>query len=124
MKENILHISLVISIIGLLILTYASTILKPPLSEIGNIKTNFLGKNVHIQGDIIKIHKFKGGSIILKVRDSTGEIDVYLRYSIAKSKEDVLDKNKKIDVIGEVELYEGRLEVVPNNLDCVKVLSD
>ncbi len=122
MTENILYISLTVSIIGLLILTYASTVLEPPLSKTGDIDTNSLGKNIHIRGEIARIHKFKGGSIILTVQDSSGEIDVYLTYNIAMSRADILTEGNRIDVIGEVEIYKGRVEIVPKNPDCIKLM--
>jgi len=122
MTDKILYIALCISIVGLLILTYVSEILEPPISRIGDINTNSLGKNLHVRGNVSRIHEFKGGSIILTIRDNTGEVDVYLDYYIAKSMPEIL-KAKEVDVIGELDEYEGRLEIIPKKSNWIRIIS-
>lgn len=110
-----LHLSLVISISGLLILTFASENLEPPLSEINQINTNSLGKNVHLRGNISGIHEFKGGSMLLVLEDSTGSIDVYLPYNVAMEID--LVNSTELEIIGSVEIYKGKLEIIIENID-------
>jgi DNA/RNA endonuclease YhcR with UshA esterase domain len=122
MAEKTLYLALCISITGLLILTYASSILEPPLSRIGSINSNSIGKNLHVAGDVSGVHKFKGGSILLTLGDATGKIDVYVGYSAATSMPS-LAKAKRLEVIGEVDEYEGRLEIKPEKPGSLKIIS-
>ncbi len=109
-----LHLSLIISISGLLILTFANENLKPPLSEINQINVNSLGKNVHIRGNISKIHEFKGGSMLLVLADPTGRIDVYLPHNVAREID--LVNSTELEIIGSVEIYRGKLEIVVEDI--------
>lgn len=122
MSDKVLYLAFCISIIGLLILTYVSEVLNPPVSGIGDINTNSIGRNLHVTGNVSRIHEFKGGSIILTVKDSTGEIDVYLDYYTAKSMPGILEA-KEVDVIGEVDEYKGRLEIKPKESNWIRVIS-
>lgn len=122
MGNKVLYLAFCISIIGLLILTYVSEVLNPPVSMIGDINTNSLGRNLHVRGNVSRTHEFKGGSIILTVKDSTGEIDVYLDYYTAKSMPGILEA-KEVDVIGEVDEYKGRLEIKPKESNWIRVIS-
>ncbi len=114
-----LHISLVISISGLLILTFANESLQPPISKIDQINTNLLGKNVHLRGNISGIHEFKGGSMLLILEDSSGKIDVYLPYNVAREID--LVNSTELSIIGSVEVYKGKLEIVIENIDGIRV---
>lgn len=121
MDFDLIHIALVISIIGLLILAYANEYLEPPLSRIKQVNTNSLGKNVRIQGNISGIHEFSGGSLLLSLKDSSGEVDVYFPYNVAPAVQDILNSTE-LEVIGSVEVYKGRLELVVENADCVRAI--
>lgn len=115
------YLALGISITGLLILAFASESLNPPISKIEQIDTNSLGKNVHIQGNISRIHRFGGGSILLVIDDGTGEIDVYMPYRIAQDIADFTNSSG-IDVIGEVTIYKGKTELIVNDVDNIKFI--
>lgn len=116
-----LHISLIISISGLLVLTFANESLEPPLSRIDQINTNSLGKNVHVRGNISSVHEFGGGSILLVLDDSSGMIDVYLPYNVADSVSGLVNSTG-LEVIGSVEVYRGKLEIVVENVGGVRAV--
>ncbi|MBN2251951.1 MAG: hypothetical protein JW724_07755 [Candidatus Altiarchaeota archaeon] len=121
MSDKIVYVALGISLIGLLLLTYASEVMRPPLSSIGDIDTNSIGKLLHVQGNVSRVHEFSGGSAVLTVSDGSREIDVYLDYYIAKSMPEAL-KAKEIEVVGEVDEYEGRLEIKPKKSSWVSII--
>jgi RecJ-like exonuclease len=121
MDFGILQISLIISIAGLLILTFANESLEPPLSVIDQINANHLGKNVHLRGNVSGIHEFKGGSVLLTLEDYSGKIDVYLSYGVVREKPDLL-KARELDIIGSVEVYGGRLEILIESIDGIRVI--
>jgi len=121
MEKFFTYLALGISITGLLVLAFASESLSPPISKIEQIDTNSLGKNVHIHGNISRIHRFGGGSMLLVIDDGTGEIDVYIPYRIAQHITD-LTNSSRIDVIGEVTVYKGKTELIVNDIDNIKFI--
>ena len=122
MSDKVLYIALVVSVLGLLILAYASEILEPPISKISGIGSNSVSKQVHVRGSVSKVTKFKGGSSSLIMSDDTGSISVYLEYSVSQARPDALNASV-IDVIGELDEYAGSLEIKPSNPNSIKVVS-
>jgi DNA/RNA endonuclease YhcR with UshA esterase domain len=122
MSDKVLYIALVVSVLGLLILAFASEVLEPPITRISGIGSGSVGKQVHVAGSVSKVTKFKGGSSLLVISDKSGSITVYLDYSITKARPDVLNASV-IDVIGEIDEYEGSLEIKPSNPNSIKIVS-
>ncbi len=121
MSGKIIYVSLGLSVFGLLLLTYASLVLEPPLSSIGSIKTTSIGKSLHVRGEVLEAHAFKGGSMALTVGDGTGNISVYVDYSTSMAMPD-LAVAKKVDVVGEVDQYQGSLEMKPQGPGAITVI--
>lgn len=120
MDSSLVYTAFVISVVGLILLAYASETLQPPLCRIGDITSNDVGRNLHISGNISKVHKFRGGSLLLYVRDSSGGIDVYLPNNVASVRADVLNASE-VDLVGSLEIYQGKLEIVVSNPSSLKV---
>ncbi|MEA1925611.1 MAG: OB-fold nucleic acid binding domain-containing protein [Candidatus Altiarchaeota archaeon] len=121
MESKFLYLSLLLSITGLLILAYTTETIEPPISKIEDVHSFALGKNVHLQGNITSIHRFEGGSMLIKLGDGVGEITVYLPYTTASRFREKLRVNTSLDLVGVVELYNGNLEVVVENHDALEV---
>ena len=108
MKLSLIKISFAVSIIGILILLFISTISEPDLIPIKEITDKNLNQQVKIQGSIENIKSFKDYDfIILSVQDETRKIDVLLD----KTPEFVLAKNQKITCIGKVSQYQNVLQI-------------
>jgi RecJ-like exonuclease len=122
MSDKIIYVALGLSVFGLLLLSYASLVIEPPLSHIGSINTNSIGKSLHVQGRVLDVYKFKGGSLTVTVGDDTGNISVYVDYATAKALPKVAAA-KKLDVVGEIDQYRGALEMKPGGPDAVRILS-
>ena len=120
MTNKLFYIALVTSVAGLLLLTYVADVLEPDIIEISKIDNDYLYKMVHVQGEIVDLKKFKGGSVLLKVDDKTGIIDVYLPYHVAKKVN--VKEGRGVDVIGEVDLWEGNLEIKINDLRHITII--
>jgi hypothetical protein len=121
MESSMILGALAVSIVGLLMLAYAAESLAPPLCLIGDITGNDLGRSVHVAGNVSGVHRFKGGSAQLSLRDSSGEMDIYLPYDVAAARGDVLNASA-LDAVGEVEVYRGRLELVVSGPSRLRVL--
>lgn len=119
-----------ISIIGVcvcLVLLYIVTIQPSSLHvNIGEIDRSFTGKVVNVTGVIEAVSESKG-NIFIDLKDDTGKIKVVLWEETIDSI-DMNDLNKGelvkgnvINIIGEVQLYRGELEVIPLRGD-VKII--
>ncbi len=122
MESRFLYISLILSIIGLLILVYATIAIDLPKSKIRDVSASHLGKNIRVQGNITDVHIFKGGTISLKLRDETGEVKVYLPYNTATRYSEHIAEGASADLVGVVELYRGDIEVVVENPDSFRLI--
>jgi len=122
MTDKIIYVALGVSVLGLLIFTYASILMEPPLSKISALDTASIGKQIHVQGVVSEVHKFKGGSITVSLNDGSGDIDVFVSYYMANSTAPIA-KGNIVEVIGELDEYKGKLEIKPKNADSIKVFS-
>lgn len=122
MTDKIIYVALGVSVLGLLIFTYASMLLEPPLSKIGALDTTSISKQIHVQGLVSDVHKFKGGSITVSINDGSGDIDVFMGPNLANSTAPIA-KGKILEVVGELDEYQGKLEIKPKNADSMKVFS-
>lgn len=124
MGDWVLHIALCTSIFGLGLLTLASEFLEPPYSKIESINTGFIGKSVHLAGEVSGIHKFKGGSLLIKLSDGNNSVDIFLPYPVPSQINFEPALNQSIDLIGVVEVYDGRLEVAVEKQSNVRLIED
>jgi DNA/RNA endonuclease YhcR with UshA esterase domain len=116
MNDKLLYVAIITSISGLMLLTYAGSVLEPGLVEIGGIDNGYLYKNVHVRGEVTDLKKFNTGSILLTISDKTGSISVFI-YCTDAEKLNIGDvsEGKRVDVTGTVELYEDELEIKLND---------
>jgi DNA/RNA endonuclease YhcR with UshA esterase domain len=118
MSERLFAVALAASVLGLVLIAYASKHVDPPYSRIRDISVSSLEKNVRFTGYVSSVHRFKGGSVMLEVVEDGSTIDVYIPNRIAAQLE--LVRGKRVDVTGRIQLYEGRLEVVVDEADWIK----
>jgi DNA/RNA endonuclease YhcR with UshA esterase domain len=110
-QKQLLKISLAITLIGIINLLIISNIQKAPLTNISEINTNQLNKNLKIQGTIFNIKSFNQTNFqIISIRDSTGKIDI--------TSNQILDikNNHNITVIGKVVDYKQYLQIQANKI--------
>jgi DNA/RNA endonuclease YhcR with UshA esterase domain len=111
---NILKISLITSILGIVLLALLVNFSDKEITSISDLK---IGQIARISGMVTSFYSSKKGHIFLKVADNTGEIDVVVfnNYEeIEKVRE--LEIGDEVDVIGRVEEYKGRKEIIPREI--------
>ena len=115
MKENtLLKLALICSLVGLILLYFISTKI-----DIKDYKPSILNKNigedVRLLGSITKISD-KGNVVFIEVNQQS-PITVVLFTDDNNSK---LNKGDNIDVIGEVQEYNGKNEIIAQKIRVVK----
>lgn len=123
MSEKITYLALATSIVGLIILTFVLGGLKPALSQVSVISQSDIGKSVHVQGLVEDVHIFDGGSAVLTVSEGDDSISVYLPYDVSQATNASSLKSIRVDVIGTVNVYKGKLELVVEDEDSIKPLT-
>ena len=114
MSDRLLYVALVLSAFGLLLLVFVSNFLEVPYTRIGGVDSTMLEKNVHLRGEVSSVHAFKGGSLLLSVSEDNSTIQVYVPYSVATVLNMTTLQDSDVDLVGLVQLYDGKLEVVIN----------
>jgi len=122
MSDRLLYVALLLSVFGLALLVFVSARIEPPYIEVSDVDTSLLEKNVHLRGNISEVHEFKGGSVLLTLSEDNATVDLYLSRSVASGFDAKKLRGAKVDVIGMVQLYESKLEVVVSKAENMRVL--
>ncbi len=100
------------SILALYIFT---TQISSPRVSIGDIDRTFSGRTVNITGEITSLSE-SGGNYFLEIEDETGSIKVVIwgdALAMGDASGQNLSKGNEMNVIGEVQIYKGELEIIP-----------
>jgi aspartyl/asparaginyl-tRNA synthetase len=106
-KLRYLLIMSIIGIFSLLILYYFS---EPKLLKINQIDLTYLEKNIKLQGKVIDIQESTSFQTIT-LKDSTGKIKVFVYNNKL-----ALKNNSQIRVIGKIQDYNSKIELVANKI--------
>lgn len=86
--------------------------------NIGDIDRSFTGKTVNVTGEITGMFRSKG-HVFFDLKDDTGKVKVVIWEDILEFLEinnvnvSEISNGNKINIIGNVQLYRGELEVIP-----------
>ncbi len=108
-EKNLLHVSLVCSLIGLAILFFLQGQFDASSSLIQDVE---IGDHVKISGAVIIVKRYET-IMILKVKDESGIIDVMM------DQQQEIQKGSRVEVIGKVSSYKGRKQVEANQIRIV-----
>ncbi|MDI6884494.1 MAG: OB-fold nucleic acid binding domain-containing protein [Hadesarchaea archaeon] len=121
--KTVARLSLICSLTGLAAIYVAAASVRPRVTPIASLDNEFVGLKVAISGQVIDYREHQDGHIFLKLRDDSGgvvSVPIFsrLRAELGESIE-LLDV---VEIVGEVVLYRGELEVVPGRASDVKVV--
>jgi len=90
---------------------YASSLyLEPGTVDIGNIDESQAGGVVEVKGTALNVSK-SSGHLFMDLKGSTGSILV-----VDFDSEASINEGDRIDVIGNIELYEGKIEIISRRI--------
>jgi exonuclease VII large subunit len=118
MKEKaLLYISIVCSVVGLVVLYYISQVIELPKTDIVEITPDDIGKNVKVCGEIVSKSVSRNKHVFLQLQDTTDKIDVVIfNNSVEKLNATGLKKGENVCIIGTIDEYQGKLEVLPKQI--------
>ena len=117
-ERNLVKISVIGVSISLVLLYLITSQIFSSSVKIGEIDRSFVGKTVNITGEVTRIFQSKG-HVFFDLKDDTGKVKVVLwedtleLLEINNVNTSEIRNGKSINIIGDVQLYKGELEVIP-----------
>lgn len=110
---NILKISIVIAILGIIALFFITQFNKENIVKVEDLK---IGQVERITGMVTSVYVSKNDHVFLKVADNTGEITVvaFKNSNIDTAYE--LENGDQVSVLGRTDEYEGKLEIIAKEI--------
>ena len=116
MKEKtLLKIALSCSIVGLVVLFFISDSISVDQVAIGKIEDEDIGKIVKITGMIIRVSNTEKVMFIEVGEEKVEKVDVVL----FKDKDFDLSPGDYVEIVGEIEEYKGKKEVIANKITLI-----
>ena len=110
---NILKISIIIAIIGIISLFFISRLLTEETIEISELK---IGQIERISGMVTSVYISRDDHVFLKVADNTGEITVVAFKNSNIDEAYDLEVGEEVSVLGRVDEYKGELEIIAKEI--------
>lgn len=109
-KKQLYKISVFLSVIGLTLMYASSLYLEPGKVEVKDIDRSRTGEVLEVEGTAVNVTR-SGGHLFMDLKDSNESIMI----ADFDSESSVSDGDS-ISVIGSVELYEGKLEIIAREI--------
>ena len=103
--------SLIISLIGILVLLFIINTTEPNQTQIKNINSSILNKQVKISGQIINKNIYKNNFTILTIQENNYQIQAICNCPNIKL-------NQNITIVGIIEKYKEELQINVNKIKC------
>jgi DNA/RNA endonuclease YhcR with UshA esterase domain len=110
---NILKISIIVAIVGIISLFLISRLLTEETIEISELK---IGQIERISGMITSVYISRDDHVFLKVADNTGEITVVAFKNSNIDEAYDLEVGEELSVLGRVDEYKGELEIIAKEI--------
>jgi len=116
-------LGIVCSLVGLIAIYAAAASARPRVTPISSLDNSFVGLRVAISGQVMDYREHKDGHLFLKLQDSSGGLVSVPIFSRTRAQiEDSIELFDIAEVTGEVLLYQGEFEVVPEGANDVRVV--
>lgn len=110
---DILKISILVSVVGVISLFIISTIFTEEVTEVSELK---IGQMERINGMVTSVYVSRDSHVFLKVADNTGEITVVAFKNSNIDEAYDLEIGEEVSVLGRVDEYEGELEIIAKEI--------
>lgn len=105
-ERKLENLAMVVSLVGVLLILFVSEKMEAGSLSIIDVNESYLGNNVKITGEVVRLIETEG-LLILDVKDDSGKIKV-----VAFSDEYVdVQENDKVEIEGEVVEYKNETEL-------------
>lgn len=129
-KDYVLLASLTSSLIGLALIYIAAINIGPQKMSISDITADMEGRKILVEGYLAGKRKHEDGHAFLTISDNNSKIQVPLFSDFMEElnkigiTENDFHLKDRIAVEGILENYKGNLQIIPKNLNDVKILGE
>jgi RecG-like helicase len=109
------YLSLIVSVIGVVLLYFLSTLSQPIFVEINEI-SNYDGKKITTQGFVKEHHKTSYGNQLITIQNNNSSAIAFLEQTIS------IEVGDLIRVTGEVQKYKEEWEIIVDDIKNVNIL--
>jgi len=110
---NILKISIIVAVLGIVSLFFISKLLTEETIEISKLK---IGQIERISGMVASVYVSRDDHVFLKVADNTGEVTVVAFKNSNIDEAYDLEVGEEVSVLGRVDEYKGKLEIIAKEI--------
>ena len=110
-EKQLLRVSLIFSLIGILLLFFLTYELKVKLYEINSLSKDNLDDAVRVKG-VIESFAETPGLYLITIKDDNGKITIV----VFKDEKIPLQKGLNIEIIGQVVEYKNELEIIAKQI--------
>ncbi|MEM3421525.1 MAG: OB-fold nucleic acid binding domain-containing protein [Candidatus Hadarchaeum sp.] len=122
-EVNTTKLSLICSLVGLVARYAAAVTVRPKITPIASLNESFIGLRVSVSGQVVDYRDHKEGHLFLKLKDKSGGLVNVPIFSRTRSQlEESIELLDIVEITGEVALYQGELEVIPEGAKDVKIV--
>ena len=118
-EKFIRNISILCSVVGLAILFFLSKTMELRQTNINQITPGDEGKNVKVCGNVSSKYMSKTNHVFLKLWDGTGSMEIVIFNSTTGKVNLNFDRGSSICIVGSVDEYEDRLEVIAKDVQVI-----
>jgi len=120
--EKITKLGLLCSLVGLAAIYIGAVHVRPSITPIAKIDNEFVGLKVTISGQVVDLRE-SNGHLFLKLQDNSGSVISVPIFSSTRSQlGDSIEMLDEVQVTGEVGLYRGELQVVPEEAGDISIV--
>jgi DNA/RNA endonuclease YhcR with UshA esterase domain len=121
-EKTMTKLGLLCSLTGLAAIYAAAMQVRPTMTPIVSLDNEFIGLKVAISGQVVDSYEHKDGHLFLKLRDNSGVTSVPVFARVRSEFGEPIEFLDILQVTGEVGLYRGELQVVPQRASDLRVV--
>ena len=109
-RKKFTYLCLLLSVIGLVLLQFSTTVLRPEVVPVEDVESEDIGQTVRVEGAVQDFYSTDSATFFT-LEDSTGEIQVVSFNPVETV------NGREVSVLGNVEMRNGEIQLVSTKIE-------
>jgi RecJ-like exonuclease len=109
-RKKFTYLCLLLSVIGLVLLQFSTTVLRPEVIPVEDVESEDIGQTVRVEGTVQDFYSTDSATFFT-LEDSTGELQIVSFNPVEAG------NGREVSVLGNVELRNGELQLVSTRIE-------